>query len=68
MTVIPYEAVSKMFDLLEERLTDEMADAKLKMAICKEPRLRWQLITLYMLRKRFEQLKVEIEPKEERPV
>lgn len=61
MTVIPEEEAIKTLDLLEERFMEEMADAKQRMAFIKEKRVYWQLITLRMLRKRLERLKVEIE-------
>ena len=60
MTVLPESAVTKMLDKLEEDFKNEYHDAKERMAFIKEKRVWWQLITLRMVRKRLERLRVEI--------
>lgn len=60
MTVLPEECVTKMLDKLEDDFKSEYYDAKERMAFIKEKRVWWQLVTLRMLRKRLERLKVEI--------
>lgn len=60
MTVLPENVVTEMLDRLEEDFKNEYYDAKERMAFIKEKRVWWQLVTLRMVRKRLERLRVEI--------